>query len=87
MPQVSAINKRLMSTKDYVRKNKTFFAKRTQFPKESKERKFLYNNELRTTNYELRSKKRTQNEPNRTQNEPNFKKAKNDRNIYYNKGL
>jgi len=33
--------------------NQTFFAKRTQIPKKSNERKYFYNNELRTTNYEL----------------------------------
>ena len=60
----------LTSTKAYVRNYKPFFAKRTQIPKKSSERKHCYNNELRTNGHLVKWEKRTQNEPKRTQNEP-----------------
>jgi hypothetical protein len=62
----------LQSTNSYVRNYKTFFAKRTQFPKSQMNVNIVIttNYEQRTMNYEIK------NEPNRTQNEPKFKKAK-----------
>jgi len=57
--------------------NSPFYAKQSQFPKKSNERKFFYNNELRTTNNELWNQKQTQfkanTNPIQSQYKPNSK--------------
>ena len=73
----------LRSTKAYVRKNKLFLQNEPNFRKSQVNvSDVLIRKYVQMDTWSIRK-----NEPKRTQNEPNFKKAKNDRNIYYNKGL
>jgi len=87
MPKVSTINKRLTTTKDYVRKNKLFLRNKAKFRKVK-----LNVNKVLTRNYVQldtwsHGKKQSQTKPKRTQNEPKSQKGQNEPNYLSNNEL
>ena len=90
MPKVSAINKRLTTTKDYVRKNKLFMQNEPKFRKSQVNVTALLTREyvqMDTWSIRKNEPKRTQNEPKRTQNKPKSQKGQNERNYLSNNEL